>query len=797
MADNELTSDPWDDLGSPTPEGTDPESPASPIQPPTAESTDVHPGPPPTPPPPPASPGLAEPEAPVVDIDPSVSDDFATAVNEIPSDPAGADQSDPGVSDLAAPDLAVGEFGVPELGVPELDVPELDVPELNVPELNVPELNVPELGVPDLEIPDLDLPDLDAAHGLEIPDLDFGETATAPALSAEPEAPLEQLDAPAEVTDRSTRSRYSPLLAATGLFGDNSPPTDESAGSEAAEGAAPEAIETALADEDTDDFQLGSSGPPSVYGELEDIAGIGDGETNLTDEPVDEPAVGRSDEPSSDPSWELEESEGPSDDLQVDESGGETSAPQDEAATEGDEEAVADSSDDSAMDFAALLGGADAIGLGGDEPDLAALAALVADVEPVVMGEDSATPILEDIASKDTDDWLVDADDLSDDEAGFDIGITWGSGEETVDAEEDATAMEDGPPDLEVPDLEVPDLDVPDLDVPDLDVPEVEIPEDALAELGGHDVGIPDLETPDTDVPESDMPESDMLDWPNAETPDTDVPEGDMPESDMPDWPNAETPDTDVPEGDMPESDMPDWPNAETPGTDVPESDMPESDMPDWPEADVPEADVPEADVPELDRAVGDVPEVDMLGMVGTQLDAPDSDSAEPYQLESDSPGDAIAFSDVDSSSEEEAVAGASPVRIFDELEDVSAESMLSGDGEAWGARWREAAQGWVEDESGASTWRPIITTSPTLSEWDVDTYLGVVIGDTSTDADEVTAEGVAAARETSTRHMVDEALARGAHAVVGVTYTVQPIGATVLVTATGTAVTLKAESSS
>ena len=47
-----------------------------------------------------------------------------------------------------------------------------------------------------------------------------------------------------------------------------------------------------------------------------------------------------------------------------------------------------------------------------------------------------------------------------------------------------------------------------------------------------------------------------------------------------------------------------------------------------------------------------------------------------------------------------------------------------------WGALWRQSAQGWVEDPAGRAVWRPIVTTSATLSEWEVDTYLGLVTGD-------------------------------------------------------------------
>ncbi|MDH3250790.1 MAG: YbjQ family protein, partial [Acidimicrobiia bacterium] len=93
----------------------------------------------------------------------------------------------------------------------------------------------------------------------------------------------------------------------------------------------------------------------------------------------------------------------------------------------------------------------------------------------------------------------------------------------------------------------------------------------------------------------------------------------------------------------------------------------------------------------------------------------------------------------------------------------------------------------------GSTTWRPIVTTSSSLSEWTVDTYLGVVVGDTSIAAAAAADESaIGAARQESTATMVNDALARGAHAVIGVSLAVQPMGERILVTASGTAVTLR-----
>ncbi len=119
----------------------------------------------------------------------------------------------------------------------------------------------------------------------------------------------------------------------------------------------------------------------------------------------------------------------------------------------------------------------------------------------------------------------------------------------------------------------------------------------------------------------------------------------------------------------------------------------------------------------------------------------------------------------------------------------------IEGGGAEWGARWRESAQGWVEETDGRSTWRPIVTTSPILSEWEVDTYLGIVTGDIGFTPEEgiVLEQRVAAARATATRRMVDDALARGAHAVIAVNTRLTQLGGQVVMSASGTAVTLKA----
>ena len=111
-----------------------------------------------------------------------------------------------------------------------------------------------------------------------------------------------------------------------------------------------------------------------------------------------------------------------------------------------------------------------------------------------------------------------------------------------------------------------------------------------------------------------------------------------------------------------------------------------------------------------------------------------------------------------------------------------------------WGVRYREAHQGWVEDEEGRSTWRPIVTSGESVAGWDIDIYLGLVSGDISIDpaATEAVASEVSIAREGAARRMLDEGLARGAHAIVGVTFSIEDVAGVVLVGASGVAVTLR-----
>ncbi len=158
-----------------------------------------------------------------------------------------------------------------------------------------------------------------------------------------------------------------------------------------------------------------------------------------------------------------------------------------------------------------------------------------------------------------------------------------------------------------------------------------------------------------------------------------------------------------------------------------------------------------------------------------SDLDAEDTEPSEEASSES--------IEVLTSLDEETDVAGqddATPSRFVD-----------SGEVE-WGARWHESAQGWVEDASGQATWRPIVTTASSLSEWEVDTYLGIVVGDAPVSTGAPMDTAMALSRQHAIRLMVDEALSRGAHAVIGVALSVTDVGSIPLATATGTAVTLK-----
>jgi uncharacterized protein YbjQ (UPF0145 family) len=118
------------------------------------------------------------------------------------------------------------------------------------------------------------------------------------------------------------------------------------------------------------------------------------------------------------------------------------------------------------------------------------------------------------------------------------------------------------------------------------------------------------------------------------------------------------------------------------------------------------------------------------------------------------------------------------------------------GLGRRWGTEWQRSAQGWVTGADGRATWRPVVATTQELANWDVHTYLGVVTAEVAVEAPGGDLRQVGATlargREVGIEGLVDEAVERGAHAVVGVTMQYTAIGTRMLITMSGTAVTLQ-----
>jgi uncharacterized protein YbjQ (UPF0145 family) len=118
------------------------------------------------------------------------------------------------------------------------------------------------------------------------------------------------------------------------------------------------------------------------------------------------------------------------------------------------------------------------------------------------------------------------------------------------------------------------------------------------------------------------------------------------------------------------------------------------------------------------------------------------------------------------------------------------------GLGRRWGSKWTDASQGWVTLPSGQSVWRPVVTTTESLPQWDIDTYLGVVTAEVAVDGSSAAftslGETLARARQVGIEGLTEEAIDRGAHAVIGVTMSYTSLGNRLLITLTGTAVTLR-----
>ena len=106
---------------------------------------------------------------------------------------------------------------------------------------------------------------------------------------------------------------------------------------------------------------------------------------------------------------------------------------------------------------------------------------------------------------------------------------------------------------------------------------------------------------------------------------------------------------------------------------------------------------------------------------------------------------------------------------------------------------WASEAQGWVRSDTGNLRWRPIVTTTPSLDEWIVATYLGVVSGRALIETSDPDANALARGERDAVDRMVAAAVGRGAHGVIGTSLDVARTGSGYLISATGTAVTLAA----
>ncbi len=111
------------------------------------------------------------------------------------------------------------------------------------------------------------------------------------------------------------------------------------------------------------------------------------------------------------------------------------------------------------------------------------------------------------------------------------------------------------------------------------------------------------------------------------------------------------------------------------------------------------------------------------------------------------------------------------------------------------GSLWDESTQGWIRTSDGGAKWRTILTTADVVARYTVGTHLGLATGEAA-----VTVHGddtrylggtLLRARRTAVDGMARQAVERGAHAVIGISIAYTPFAGTLLVTATGTAVTL------
>ena len=105
---------------------------------------------------------------------------------------------------------------------------------------------------------------------------------------------------------------------------------------------------------------------------------------------------------------------------------------------------------------------------------------------------------------------------------------------------------------------------------------------------------------------------------------------------------------------------------------------------------------------------------------------------------------------------------------------------------------WETAAQGWVRTGDNELEWRSIVTTIDRLDRWEVDTYLGLASGQANTGPTSPDTVHRAWARREAVEHMIEDAVGRGAHGVIGVRFSLEEGPSGLIITALGTAVTLR-----
>ena len=125
---------------------------------------------------------------------------------------------------------------------------------------------------------------------------------------------------------------------------------------------------------------------------------------------------------------------------------------------------------------------------------------------------------------------------------------------------------------------------------------------------------------------------------------------------------------------------------------------------------------------------------------------------------------------------------------------------------EDFGSTWSSTVRGWVIDDLGNTVWRPIVTTTDMVPNWEIDSTLGMVTGEATLGLDTHAVgrmlgepggrrnleQRVHLDRTAAQQAMIEDAVARGAHAVVGVSAGYTPIGDILVITCSGTAVTLR-----